>query len=305
MARKLVDRARAPLTLGAVALAAVVAGCGGGDGGSDLAQYLPADTPLLTQVDLGQAREQLELPDDADALDFEAALEGEFDPDSPEGTLLTAALIGMPPLTGALQTFEDDPVSAAFDGTAISAAATTLSEGGSVTAIRTGQSFDDLASALEPEGYERDGDALVNDEQRLTEIADAGDGILLLAEGSATASDAAADPPGGPTELIELLEPADEPIAQGVTSHEEDCITAYGGWENATFSSGTISVALDREADTADVDAGQLEDASSITLEEPTADGETVNIGFSADRDPPTSLIRALVNQFGSGLYSC
>jgi hypothetical protein len=291
----------------ALALLAGIAGCGGDGGESDLASYMPSDSPLLTQVDMAEVREQLGLPDDADALDFAPVIDGQVDPASPEYDLLSASLIAAPELSIALQTFEVDPVAEAFDGTAITATANAGGGPESLTAIATDQSLDDLEEALADEGYERDGDALVNPDPdgRAVEIADTGDGVLLLSGEEGAAVDAAADPPGGPAELIEMLESAEQPIAQGVTTLGEDCVTAFGGWENAQLDEGAIKITLDRDAEADSLDLGDLEDADSISIGEATVDGNSVEVPFTVDSDQPLSVIRSLISRFGAGLYSC
>jgi len=66
-------------------------GCGD-QSADDLAQYLPEEVTVFATVDLDAAREELGLPEDADAIDIEAFAGGDLDIDSPEYQLINAAI---------------------------------------------------------------------------------------------------------------------------------------------------------------------------------------------------------------------
>ncbi len=311
---------RRPAALVALALAVVVpAGCGGGDdesgpppvdtpSGGDptagLTDYLSSESFTVQVADLTAFREQLGLPEDADALPDTPA-DVDKDPADPDRRLLSASVITMPELSFAIQTLQRDPIAEAFDGTAISAAATSGGAEGTLSAIRTSQTFDDLAGALEDQGYERDGDTLSNPDARIGEVSDAGDGVFVIAGADASAADAVADPPGGPAEAVALLEPRDEPLGQAVVGLAEDCVQAFGGWENAEGTAGTIRLALDDEADADRVDVALIEENASLATSEPVVDGDSVEVPFENPGQNSGSPIRDLLISFPSEIYDC
>jgi hypothetical protein len=115
---------------GLVVALVTLAACGGdsssegdlADPVSGLSAHVPADSTLLAVVDVDAARAELGLAADTDALDNEA-LAGGNALEQPQGKLLVATALGIPPLNFFLQTLEPDPVVEALDGAAISAAA--------------------------------------------------------------------------------------------------------------------------------------------------------------------------------------
>ncbi len=302
----------------AIAGAVALAGCGGdddsdeapvdgpsgGDPTAGLTDYLSSDSFVVQVADLAAFREQLGLPEDADALPDTPA-DVDEDPDDPGRRLLTASTITMPELSFAIQTLERDPIAEAFDGTAITGAATSGATEGTLSAIRTGQPFDELADALEDKGYERDGDTLSNPDARIVEVTDAGDGVFVIAGDGASAADAVADPSGGPAEAVALLEPRDEPLGQAVTGLAEGCVQAFGGWENAPGTAGTIRLTLNQEADADRVDVALIEENASLATSEPVVDGDSVEIPFENPGENSGSPIRDLLISFPSEIYDC
>ena len=100
-------------------------------------------------ADLDAAREELGIADDADAIDLEAVSGGDLDLESPEYQLINVAINVVPPVRQFAQTFESPPLLEALDGGAISAgAADQAGLAGAPAAIRTSQSFDELADEL-------------------------------------------------------------------------------------------------------------------------------------------------------------
>jgi hypothetical protein len=298
------DSCRIALALSAAA-ALALPGCGGGEP-SDLAEYFPAAAPLYSTVDLAAAREELGLPDDAEALPFQAMIDQEFELDSPEGQLMVATQLGAPQLALSVQTLQLDPVTETFDDTAITAAATAPTEDGILTAIQTDQDFDDLADGLGAEGYERDGDTLTNADAEIQEVASAGDGIVLFSDRTGVAGEAASDPPGGPAELLDLLAGADQAIAQAGTGLGDTCVVAFGGWENPQGTEGAIRIEVDGTADAERVDLDALgEGGDTLDLGEPSVDGSTIEVPFTAESDQGAFAIRALIQTTFGDVYDC
>jgi hypothetical protein len=306
-------RLRIPCLVGA-ALAVGAIGCGG-DATPDerpidvVSRYLPAASPgVVVFADLAAARDQLGLPPDADALHFQLLAEEDYDPDSPRARLLQAARAGIPALPLSGRTLQPGAVAAALDGTAITAAATGSGKGaprGTLIAIRTSQPLDELAGALEKEGYERDGNVVSKPGAQVNEIADAGDGVFVLSTGEASA-DAIADPGGGPAAALALLRPADGVVADGIAGLPDDCVTGYGGWEDARSASGVFRVATAGPADVERVELHRFEAFTDVTLGAPSAEGNAFEVPFTGGGEAGASPVRDLISgSLGRGLYDC
>ena len=326
------------LGLAALALAAAAPGCGDDDDPpaepiDGLARYLPAGSPgVLSFADFAAAREQLGLPPDADTLSFELLFADDYDPDSPESRLNDAANAAMSGLgvksesctfevRGALddeslfpegegcdrlEDIELEPVTEAFDGRAIAAALTGGGSDGTLTAIQTSQPFEELATALASEGYEREGDVLSKPGAEVNEVAAAGDGIVVLSTDGASAADAIADPGGGPAAALNLVEPADEPIVQVLAGFEESCVTGYGGWQEGSGASGAFVIATDGPADVERVELDGFEKFTETDVGEPSADGSMVQVPFGDGGEDGRSPLRDLIaGSLGQGLYGC
>jgi hypothetical protein len=294
----------------AVTLLAGVAGCGGDSSDApidELTRYLPAgDAGYVAYADVAAVREELGLPADADALDYGILLDRQTDPAAPEARLLDTARLALPSLGFSINPLEPDPVTEAFDGGAIAAAATGATKE-ALMAIRTSQPFDELADALADEGYERDGDVLSAPGAPIGEVVDAGDGIFVLGEHDASAADAVADPPGGPEAALALVEPADEPVLQAVGGlpADDDCVTGYGGWHEASAETGDFRIAVDGPADAGRVDLQGLAELTDTELGEPSADGDVAEVPFTGGGEGGASPLRDLQASLGLDLYDC
>lgn len=291
--------------------AAALAGCGddGGDGSTapaldELARYAPTEAAAITFVDFAAAREELELPDGADALDFDALQSVNVEDPTPEAQLVEAAVLAMPSLTSFVVTFEEDPNADVFDGAAITGALNTIGEGFPMTVIHTEQPFSEIADGLVELGWTQEGSTVTKEGERFEQVADAGDGIVVVGNNGA-AADAVAAEAEGPTALVDLLEPADQPIAAAANGIPDDCITTLGGWENAELTEGTLRFAFDSEASAENFDLDELNESLRITAEEPAVDGETAEIAFTSEQDgPAVSRTRVMLTRFVSG-YDC
>lgn len=327
------------LGFASVVLAVVAPACGDDDAPPAepidfLAQYLPDDsTAILSFADLAAVRERLRLPADADTLSFEDFLAEDYDPDSPEGRLRSAANAAMPVLGIKVKTctyevrgplddqslftegeeacdrlddIELEPVAEAFDGRAITAAVTGGGSGGVLTAIQTSQPFEQLATALADDGYERDGSVLSKPGAEVSEVAAAGDGVVVLSTDDASAAEAVADPKGGPAAALALAEPADEPIVQVLAGLPDRCVTGYGGWQDASGSSGAFVIATDGAAVLERVELAGFERFTETDVGEASADGNTVEVPFSGGGENGAESVRSLIaGSLGRGLYDC
>jgi hypothetical protein len=287
-----------------------IAGCG--DDADDsrptpaadaFARFMDADAPVVSYVDFAQAREQLGLPEDADALEFEAVKGEDFNNPSPEGQLISAAVIGMPSLTTFVETLDEDPASQEFDGAAIDAAANTITDDGPLTIVHTTQPFSEIADGLTALGYRAEGTVLTKEGERFEQVADGGDGFIVIGRNQG-AADAVAAQTGGPSDLLGLLEPADQPIQQVAKGIPDDCVTALGGWENAQTTEGVLTFQVEGGADADAFDTGELEHQIGLDAGEPSVDGDTAQVPFTTDISPPGSRVRIMLTRFVSG-YDC
>jgi hypothetical protein len=294
-----------------IAAALLLAGCGEeGEGTSStpgidqFARFFGADAPVVSYVDLAEARDQLGLPADADALDF-GALKGEdVSNPSPEAQLVEASVIGMPSLTTFVQTLSEDPAAQQFDGSGIDAAANTLGDDGPLTIIHTSQPFGEIADGLTKLGYRPEGNLLTKEGERFEQVADGGDGFVLIGRNTAP-RDAVEAQAGEPDNLVSLLEPADQPIQQAAQGVPDDCVTALGGWENAQLSEGVLRFDL-ADGSSADVlDVNELEHGLSIQADDPEENDGYAEVAFTRAADgPPGSSVRAMLTRIGAG-YTC
>ena len=139
----------------------------------------------------------------------------------------------------------------------------------------------------------------------MTEVADAGDGVIVLSGKGVSAVDLAAEPPGGPAELDAVLEPSGGAVRQAAVGLDDGCQTAFGGSERADGASGVLRMSLDRPADADRVDLKPLRNAG-IDPGEPAVDSKTVEIPFEADGGAPPGTINRVTASFAfADLYDC
>jgi hypothetical protein len=189
----------------ALALGAVLTGCGGGDDSAALVERLPDEARALSAIDLAAVKERLGLPGDTDPTRPPGDAGGEA-----EARLFAYAGGAFPYLAR----FDRTLMQAIDESRVTQAASTPVSGPDTVVVLATDQPFDDgIASRLEGAGYRPDDGLLVNEEAGGPGgFAAVGgeDGVVVLA-GDARAARRALDggQPGGPTR--ELLNEVDAP----------------------------------------------------------------------------------------------
>jgi hypothetical protein len=119
--------------------------------------------------------------------------------------------------------------------------------------VETSQSFNQLYSALEDHGYERDGDLVVTNENPIsvgvTAVTSAGDDTLVLAQSPEVAR-AVAEAEGNGPALTEVLDTVDGPFRAAFGADESDtCIeTGAIGWE-VEPAEGEIVITVAEQSD--------------------------------------------------------
>lgn len=221
----------------------------------ELAAKLPdGGTPQAVAVDVLAAKEASGLEADIDPLTLPAgAAENRF----VFSTFF--ALRDVAQLT-------DNAVRSALDHSVITAyAAHPYISDEAVTLISTSQDFDEIASSLEDDGFERDGNTLTSDGDPEVDTYTAvapGDGFIVLgysAEGVEAVADGGGEPSGtGELELLEELPEAPARIAT-LRSGGPDCVVSVTSTDQAN-GDADLTVAFDSPPKTANLD-GDLEDA--------------------------------------------
>jgi hypothetical protein len=223
------------------------AGCGNGDGdGSaavDLADRIPeGQLPTISAMDLVAAREALGLPDDFAGDSFET---------DPEKRFVAAAGVAIPTIARPQET----PFRAAVDLGQVTAAASSIGFApDQVTVVETEQDFEEVASSLEEDGYERDGDVLMTDDLGATvgyRVVAGGEGVIAAGQEAEPVEAAAAGPldpaPAGPAR--ELLAELDAPSATATSfDGTTDCVTAVGVADELAEGEGELVLVTEDES---------------------------------------------------------
>jgi hypothetical protein len=140
----------------ALALGAVLTGCGGGDDSAALVERLPDEARALSAIDLAAVKERLGLP-------------GDTDPTRPPGERRRGGRARLFAYAGGafpyLARFDRTLMQAIDESRVTQAASTPVLGPDTVVVLATDQPFDDgIASHLERAGYRPDDGLLVNEE---------------------------------------------------------------------------------------------------------------------------------------------
>lgn len=294
--------------------ALIIAACGGGgpDIGGDLsanelAAKLPSDgIAQAVAVDVDAAKEAAGLPADADPASLGT--------NPNELRFATSAFFAFQSLS--LRT--ENPVRSALDHSAISAyAAQPASANDSVTLVSTTQSFDDIASSLEADEWEREGDVLSTDEDPATlgyTAVGGSDGFLVLGNDPGLV-EAVASGEAEPSETgeLEALEQLDAPVTAAIVPEVEglECVEMIT-FEDTVDGLASMDVTVTGGAD-ADGFSKQLrQDSASagFTVASIEAEGDTATVELEGRDEEglantPALLIGAGFDDTGDLLYDC
>lgn len=301
-----------------LATSLAIAACGGGDtpdtdGGlsaSELAAKLPdGGTPQAIAVDVDAAREAAGLPAGTDPTEISTSRE-----ELRFGLSTFSALLSLAALT-------DNPVRGAIDHGQLSAyAAHPYISDDAVALLSTTQDFDEIASSLEDDGWERDGDVLSTegDPETLTYTAvAAADGFVVLGfspEGVEAVASGDAEP--STTGELAGLEALEAPVVGAVVPEGKgaECIelVSFEDFVDETFR---FYITVDGKAEPSRLSKDLSDEApgvgfdivsedvkgDSITLELEGVEGaETAQLVNS-----PAVLVAAVLDETGPLLYDC
>jgi hypothetical protein len=217
---------------------------------AELVSLLPEEASMVAVIDVAEIREAVDLAHDQ-------GVDGGLD----ERTQPLADALG-----AAIPFFavpRSTHIREALDSGAVTEAASVpiaFAPEQAVVVVRTSQSFDDLAAALEERGYERegDGDVLVIDEPVVesgaTAITTTDDGLFVLAQSSDLARSVAAGEGDGPAAAA-LLGTVGGPLRVAAVAgpDTDSCIESLAaGWVDPAV--GEMVITVDDADDTADLE---------------------------------------------------
>ena len=245
---------RGPFALLAMLVAALaISACGGDDApntsgdltASELAAKLPAGAiPQAVAVDVLAAKEAAGLAADTDPISVGT--------NPNELRFANSTFFALFSLSAVI----DNPVRTAMDNSQVTAYAAQpdYTSDAAVGLVSTTQEFEDIASALEDEGWTWDGDVLTgdSDEQGLTyDAVGAGDRFLVLGYSAETVQAVASGEAEPSTSgEIEALEELDAPVRGAIIPEVEglECVTLIT-FEDFVDGKSIIFMSIDGEAD--------------------------------------------------------
>jgi len=147
----------------------------------ELARYLPENVTLIQTIDVVEARQELGLPDDANAAPTNSQIRKA---DSPQARLFALPSRAFPVVSDAYLLGLDARGASPLDGSLILAAAGGAGSG-AVSIVSTSEPFDDVAAKLETSGYRRQRNLYLAGPQAVKTasgvVADGGSGRVIFA----------------------------------------------------------------------------------------------------------------------------
>jgi hypothetical protein len=235
---------------GALALALAVSACGDDDGDegvgvsdpAPLVDRIPTGVSELNFVDLRAVWDELGLPEDAEASlglgDDETRL------NVAAGNVLQ--FLSLPRRT---------PLHDAIDLGRVDAAASNLIIGlPGIAVLQTSQPFDEIAAALEEQGYERDGGVMSTElgdgagSTTYNVVADDGDGLIVLGFDRDTVEASVDGKPGLENPARPLIEQVEGVSRAAIASTDSGCVRGLAIGESADGDTGEIRIEVEGEA---------------------------------------------------------
>ncbi len=213
---------------------------------AELARYLPEDSTFIQTVDVARAREELDLPEDANALPRSNKTIPR--PKSPEATLFRVTSNAYPDVIEVFTAEFNGRGATPLDGTLIRAAA---GESRGVSIVSTAEPIEDVERKLELAGYSLEGKIFVAGDETPDEasrfVADAGSGRIVFADDPDDAREVLRRIVGEskPGHAAEALAPLPGSVRLSVTNDsKKSCVTAFAAAQEATGERATMALTI-------------------------------------------------------------
>ncbi len=213
---------------------------------AELARYLPKDTQLVQAVDVVAARDELDLPEDANALPTSNKTFPR--PKNPESTLFQVTSRAYPDVIDTFMSQFDGRGASPLDGTLIRAAA-----GGAqgVSIVSTAEPVEDVDRKLELAGYSLEGKIYKAGKKTPSTasrfVADAGNGRFVFARELDDAQETLRRirDDAEPGHAAEALEPASGSVRLALTNEDKrSCVTAFSAAMEATGEGAALALII-------------------------------------------------------------
>jgi hypothetical protein len=211
----------------------------------ELSRYLPEDSQFIQAVDVTKAREELDLPEDANALptSFKTFPRSK----SPELQLYEITSRAYPDVRAVFAAEFNGRGGSPLDGTLIRAAA----GNGYASIVSTAEPLEDIERKLELAGYSPKGKLYVAGEDTPNGasrfVADAGSGRFVFAAEEKDAQEILRRirNDASPGEAAEALEPAAGSVRLAVTNEDKrSCVTAFSAAMEATGEGAALALII-------------------------------------------------------------
>jgi hypothetical protein len=312
----MVPRGRIGAALAALCVVVTISGCGDDDDPHDtidpavLLDHVPSGARELRFADLAEVRSQLGLPEDADVAQFPSG-EDPADDDQRQLAMTATALLtylGLGVEGGLREAIDHGAITAVASNVTISARG--------IAVIATGQPFDEIAAALENEGYTRDGNVVrlrgyrgpptssrgsvevyepgerikpavpKPDFLRRFEypvVADAGDGVIVFGYRRSSVDEAVRGS-ARPEDPARALAEEVEGVTRDAIDVGDPCVEALAVGQSFDPESAEVKIAIDGDAS---ADRFRLPELPEPPLEygEPEVEGEVLTAEITGGRE--------------------
>ena len=214
----------------------------------ELARYLPEDSELVQTVDVTRAREELDLPDDANALPTSNKTLPRAE--GPEAKLFDTISKAYPDVIEVLGSEFNGRGASPLDGTLIRAAA----GNGDTSIVSTAEPSEDVERKLELAGYSRRGKIYVAGEETPEAtskfVANAGNGRFVFADDHESVQDVLRRmrKDASPGEAAKALERATSSVRLAMTNDDKrSCVTAFAADMEATSEGAALALIISGE----------------------------------------------------------
>lgn len=210
---------------------------------AELARYFPESTQLVQTTDVAEVRQELGLPDDADATPTQRSVLR--DRESPQSKLFALTSRAFPIVSRAYALEFEASGSSPLDGTLIRAAA---HDNGDLMIVSTAEPFDQVADKLKRTGYSLDrGIYLAGpDTPRVAPpvVADGGSGRIVFtgSEGLARSTLRRMEERAEGGTAAEALQAVSGSVKRAITAIRSRCVEAIAAAQSATGRGAILAI---------------------------------------------------------------